>query len=741
MSTRGRFLLAVDIGGTFTDLLILDRDRQRFHVGKVLTTVPDPAAGVLRGTVALLAEGGVAPGAIARVIHGTTLVTNALIERRGARTALLTTAGFRDALEIGTEGRYDIYDLGLIKPAPLAERRLRFEVPERMSAAGVPLRSLDETAVGTLCETLQAEGIEAVAVCYLHAYANPAHEIATGEVLRERLPHLPVTLSHRVAPALREYQRTSTAVANAYVQPLAAGYLRRLQEGLRTAGVGAPVHIMLSNGGTATVETAADFPVRLVESGPAGGALAGAYWGQRTGHGDVLAFDMGGTTAKAVFTEHGELAVTVESEVARVHRFKRGSGLPLLVSTLRMIEIGAGGGSIARVGELGLPAVGPQSAGSEPGPACYGCGGRQPTVTDADLLLGYLDPLAFAGGTMTLDAAAARRAFRELAAHLELDLARVAWGIHDLVNENMAAAARVHAAERGLDTRRYALVATGGAGPLHACGVARRLGLRTVVIPPLAGVGSAFGLLLAPISFDTTRSYLARLDRIEYPILEAILGELEREGRGRVRAAGVAEEEITVQRSADMRYVGQGYEIRVPVPPGTPNRALVATLRRRFEEAYAQFYGQVSEGVPLQVVNWRVAVAGPALDLRELSEHLTHRPGLQRAAAAPVPTRTPTEGTEQPAQQHPARAPASVQAEIGPSPAPAWSAPSARYRQAWFDATTGFVQTPVYQRHLLARDFSVAGPVIIEEAESTTVVPPDWSVSREAGGCLLVRAS
>ncbi len=701
--SQGPYRAAVDIGGTFTDLLILDEERQRCHVGKVLTTVPDPSAGVLQGIAALLERNGVAPLAVGGVIHGTTLVTNALIERRGARTALITTAGFRDALEIGTEGRYDIYDLGLIKPAPLVERRLRFEVPERMNAAGTPLRPLDPAVLEPICDALQEEGIEAVAVCYLHAYANPAHEVATAELLRERLPGLPVTLSHQVAPALREYQRASTAVANAYVQPLAAGYLHGLEDGLRRAGVTAPVHIMLSTGGTATVETAADVPIRLVESGPAGGALAGAWWGRLTGHDDVLAFDMGGTTAKAVFTEHGEFAVTAESEVARVHRFKRGSGLPLLMPTMQMIEIGAGGGSIARLGDLGLPAVGPRSAASEPGPACYGRGGREPTVTDADLLLGYLDPHAFAGGTMTLDVEAARESLGVLAAALAMDPVRVAWGIHDLVNENMAAAARVHAAERGLDTRRYALVATGGAGPLHACGVARRLALDTVVIPPLAGVGSAFGLLLAPLSFDITRSYVARLDRIECSTLAAILEDLEREGRERVGAAGVADEAIAVRRSADMRYAGQGYEIRVEVPPGMPDAALLDGVRGSFEQAYTAFYGQLCDGVPLEAVNWRVSVEGPRPDLGEVPEHMAARDDATGAAA------------------HAAVEPA--------------------HRDALFDGTGGFVSTPVYQRHLLAPDFATEGPAIIEEAESTTVVPPGWSVARGAGGCLLVRSA
>lgn len=698
MSITQRFLLSVDIGGTFTDILIIDLDCEIFYVGKVLTTVPDPAAGVLSGTAALLKEGGVAATDIVRVIHGTTLVTNALIERRGARTALLTTEGFRDAIEIGNEGRFDIYDLDLVKPVPLVERRLRFEVPERMSAAGVPLRPLDCTVLDPICEALQAEGIEAVAVCFLHAYANPSHETAVGEMLRDRLPCLPVTLSHRVAPAMREYQRTSTAVANAYVQPVAGVYLRRFQAGLREIGITAPVHIMLSNGGSATVETAAEFPIRLVESGPAGGALAGVHWGQRTGHADVLAFDMGGTTAKAVFSERGELSMAAESEVARVHRFKRGSGLPLIVPTIQMIEIGAGGGSIARLGELGLPAVGPESSGSEPGPACYGLGGRKPTVTDADLLLGYLNPQTFAGGTMTLDAEAARGAFRELATALGMDLTRLAWGIHELVNENMVAAARVHAAERGLDTRRYILVSTGGAGPLHACGVARRLGLGTVVVPPLAGVGSALGLLLAPISFDITRSHLSRLDSIEFSGLGEMLSELEREGRARVCAAGVAEDQVTVQRSADMRYVGQGYEIRVPAPQGLPNSVMLDIMRSRFEDAYEGFYGQTSESMPLEVVNWRVSVAGPRPDFRHLPERLK-----------------------------------SKEVQTGDNP-------TLQYREALFDDTGNYLPTPVYQRQSLEANFYTAGPAIIEELESTTVVPPDWSASLGEEGCLLLRS-
>ena len=685
------FLLAVDIGGTFTDLVLLHRGTNQLLVGKVLTSYPDPSDAVLTGTRQLLARHQVAPEGIERVIHGTTLVTNTLIERKGAHTALLTTEGFRDALEIGNEGRYDIYDLGLVKPAPLVERRLRLGVTGRFNAAGHELTPLNVDAIHALIPRLQAEGVQALAICFLHAYANPAHELAARDLLAEVWPELPVTLSHQVAPAIREYQRTSTAVANAYVQPLAKRYMGRLAAGLIDAEINAPLNIMLSNGGTCTVTTATDFPIRLVESGPSGGALAGAYWGKRAGHDEVFAFDMGGTTAKAVLTENGEFAITTESEVAHVHRFKRGSGLPLLVPMIHMIEIGAGGGSIARLNNLGLPAVGPESASSVPGPACYGQGGDEPTVTDADLLLGYLNPADFAGGSMTLDTNAARAAFGPLASALSMQVERVAWGIHQLVNENMAAAARVHAAERGLDMRRYAMVATGGAGPVHACGVAQRLGLTTVVVPPLAGVGSAFGFLLAPIAFDFTRSYLTRLDQLDLATINDILTELATEGQAIVQAAGVPAEQLQLTRTVDMRYVGQGYEIRVPIPAGELDAAALTTIQAGFEAEYQRFYGRLCDDVPIQAVNWRVVVAGPKLELADLNL-------------------TATAGEE----------------------------PAGLPRPALFTPEQGPVPTMVFQRADLAAGFTMPGPAIIEEAESTTIVLPGWSLRVDPTGCLIL---
>ncbi|MCY4019134.1 MAG: hydantoinase/oxoprolinase family protein [Chloroflexi bacterium] len=686
------YLLAVDIGGTFTDIVAFDPQSREIWVEKLLTSYPDPSAAVLDGIRRLLEAQGMSPDAIRYVTHGTTLITNTLIERKGAKTALLTTAGFRDALEIGNEGRYDMYDLALVKPAPLVERRLRFDVPERILADGRILQELDADALEGICAQLEAEGIEALAICFLHAYTNPAHELTAYQQVKARWPKLPVSVSHQVAPGMREYPRTSTTVANAYVQPITERYLARVDDGLRCSGIEAPLNIMLSSGGTTTVAAARAFPVRLVESGPAGGALAGVYWGKQLGDSDVLAFDMGGTTAKAVLTRDGELTVSNHSEVAHVHRFKRGSGLPLMVPMIEMIEIGAGGGSIAHLNRLGLPAVGPQSAGSDPGPAAYARGGAEPTVTDADLLLGYLNPEYFAGGDLSLDLDLARCAFADLAAALDLSVERLAWGVHQLVNENMAAAARVHGAERGLELRRYSMVATGGAGPVHACGVAGGLGIRRIIIPRLAGVGSAFGFLTAPIAFDFTRSYVAKLNELDLSELNKILRSLETEGRAIVEGAGVPADDISAQLSIDMRYVGQGYEVRVPFTMGQLDAHHIAAMKSAFEAEYRRFYGQLADGVPIEAVNWRVLIAGPAPQIERLS------------------LRSATTASDSPIACRPVR----------------------------FGADTPARQTPVFRRDQLSEGWRAAGPVIIEEAASTTVVLPGWTAQSSAGGCLLL---
>ncbi len=690
--TAPSVLLAVDIGGTFTDLVALDTDTGRIAVEKLLTSYPDPSLAVLDGVRTLLERAGLSADGMRYVVHGTTLITNTLIERKGAVTALLATAGFRDAIEIGNEGRYDMYDLALHKPAPLAERRLRFDVPERMLADGRVHQPLDKDHLRQVCAQLRAEPVEAVAICFLHAYTNPAHESAAQAIVSESLPGVAISASHQVAPGMREYPRASTTIANAYVQPIIDRYLERVEAGLKASGIAAPLNIMLSSGGTTTVAASRDFPIRLVESGPAGGALASLHWGRLLGQSDVLAFDMGGTTAKAALTRAGELAISHQSEVAHVHRFKRGSGLPLMVPMIEMIEIGAGGGSIAHLNALGLPAVGPESAGSAPGPAAYGAGGTRPTVTDADLLLGYLNPDYFAGGDIALDRDAAQAAFTELSAALDLPLERTAWGVHQLVNENMAAAARVHAAERGLEIRRYCMVATGGAGPAHACGVAGGLGIGRIIIPPLAGVASAFGFLTAPIAFDFTRSYVSRLDELNLGELNGILADLERDGRRIVEAAGVAAGDIKVSLNIDMRYVGQGYEVRVPFPMDRLTERHIADMRQVFETEYRAFYGQLADGVPIEAVNWRILISGP-----------------QPQVASAVFDEAQSANDEPVA-----------------------------YRPARFAAEQAPLATPVYRREQLSASWTAAGPCIIEEAASTTVVRPGWSAQVAVGGCLLL---
>ena len=680
------YTLAIDIGGTFTDVVLREHASGILSVAKVLTQSPDPSVGVLEGVKEML-DGGVSPGAISRAVHGTTLVTNALIERRGAKTGLIATAGFRDALEIGREGRYDIYDLFLKLPEPLVERRLRVEVRERLYARGEVMVPLNEEDVVKACEMLREAEVDAVAIAFLHAYVNPDHERRAEEIVRSLMPDVGISVSHRVAAELREFERTSTTVANAYVQPMVEKYLARLEDGLKALGILAPLHIMLSNGGSCSVQTAVRFPVRLVESGPCGGALAAAHYGNRSGHRRILAFDMGGTTAKAILSENGSFPITTESEVARVYRFKRGSGLPLLVPVLDMIEIGAGGGSIAHASELGLPTVGPQSAGADPGPACYARGGQLPTVTDADLLLGYLNAEYFLGGQMDLDVDCAADAVDEFARFIGLDRVRAAQGIHDLVNENMANAARVHAAERGIDLNGYSLVATGGAGPVHACGVAMRLGIDRVIVPPAAGVGSAFGLMLAPIAFDYVRSFVSRIAALEREVVNKLYEEMEDEGRALVREAGIDDSEIV--RTADMRYVGQGHEISVPVPLGELTEGSDA-LQAAFDASYKKLYGRLCDGVPVEAIHWRVTISGPEPEICDV------------VSVGEVAGDHVSEGQ----------------------------------RDVLF--ANDKYGTEVYKRHKLGKGVVLKGPAIVEEVESTTVLPPGWVLQVDDTGNLIL---
>jgi N-methylhydantoinase A/oxoprolinase/acetone carboxylase beta subunit len=640
-------------------------------VGKVLTTPGDPSLAVAEGIGRLLAE--VDPALVGEVVHGTTLVANALIERRGALTCLVTTGGVRDALEIRREHRYDLYDLFLQLPEPLVPRRRRWEVAERVLADGTVDRPLDEAGVRRLARRARREGVEAVAICFLHSYRHPEHERRAAAILAGELPDVPVSASCEVVPELGEYVRASTTVANAYVSPLMDRYLATMERRLGDAGLGAPLHLMLSTGGLATVETGRRFPIRLCESGPAAGALGAAFFGGLAGERDVLGFDMGGTTAKACLVEAGEPLLAREHEVARVHRFAPESGLPMRVPVIDLIEIGAGGGSIARVDRFGLPKVGPESAGAEPGPACYGRGGDQPTVTDADLLLGYLDAGFFLGGEMALDVEAARTAVGALAGRLGLDLAEAAAGIHRVVNESMAGAARMHSIERGRDLRRFALVATGGAGPVHAWGVARRLGIRRLVLPPSAGVASAHGMLTAPPAFDFARSLPALLGEVAWPAVREAVAEMRTEGAAQLARAGVTASDLAVELAADVRYRGQGEGVTVALGDQLAGRP-AHQVREAFETAYVRLYGRRPPGVEPEVLTWRLRVAGPR-------PVLASRPG----GSAPGPARKGR-------------------------------------RPTWSEERRAFVTADVWDRYRLAPGAVVTGPAVVEERESSAVI-------------------
>jgi 5-oxoprolinase (ATP-hydrolysing) len=565
-----RWRVGFDIGGTFTDFVLFDRQDGRVHLHKRLTSSDDPSRSALIGLEELMAKASIRLAEVDDIVHGTTLVTNAIIERKGgARLGMLTTAGFRDILEMGTEQRYDIYDLFLQFPEPLVPRDRRLEVVERLDSQGRVVQCLDPAEVRARLAQLVAAGVNAVAVCFLHAYRNPVHEQQVAELAAREFPQLALSLSSAVVPEISEYQRGVTTAANAFVQPVMSAYLEKLQRELAARGFTGALRLMHSAGGLMSPQTACAFPIRLLESGPAGGGLATAWFGQLAGHKDVISFDMGGTTAKATLIEDGRFEVMPMLEAARVHRFTKGSGLPIKTPVIDMIEIGAGGGSIAAIDSLGLLKVGPHSAGSAPGPACYGLGGTEPTVTDACLLLGYYDPDFFLGGAMDLDLPGAERAMRKVADPLKLSVPQAAWGIHALVVDSMAAAARVHLVEHGKDPRSFSMVGFGGAGPAHAVDVARALGVKEVIIPPASGAASAFGFLAAPLSFEQVQSMPVELSDLQdgTPVNQ-VLGQLEAQGRAQLRAAGVTDAEITVTRWADMRLVGQMHDIRVALPSG-----------------------------------------------------------------------------------------------------------------------------------------------------------------------------
>jgi len=680
MTLLQRYRIGVDIGGTFTDFALFDDETGDVTTHKRLTSAADPSQAVVEGVGILAAEAGIAVADVATIVHGTTLVTNAVIERKGAPTAMLVSKGFRDTLDIGLERRYDLFDLRIRFPEPLVARHLRFEVPERVKYDGTVLKAPDfDGLLAPLAAAIERDAIEAIAICFLHSYVDPAHEREAAAWVARHFPTLKISVSSEIFPNMREFERWTTTCMNAFVQPVVDRYVSHLEIGLAGLGFRGNFLIMTSSGGTFTGALARRFPVRLLESGPAAGALMSARHGRALGLDQILSFDMGGTTAKGCIVRDGVPLKRYELEVGRVHEFKRGSGLPARIPVLDMIEIGAGGGSLADVDERGVLRVGPRSAGSDPGPACYGRGGVRATLTDANLALGYLDSGSFLGGRMGLDHAAALRAIETgVGASLRVSVDHAAWGIHEVINEDVARAFRVHASERGVDYRRCSMIAFGGSGPLHAARVARKLKIPRVICPTGAGVMSAFGLLTSPIGFELVRSRRVSLARLDAAQIVAELEAIGAEAGRFLAEAGVAAHDVTRRYHLDMRYEGQGYEIEVPIT-GPIDATILERLPGAFAADYAKVFGMAFAGKPIEIVNWKVDATGP-------------EPGARRA----------------------------YRLKAGP---PAESSLKGR-RPAYFPESAGFVDCPVYDRYALKPGDEITGPALVEERESTTVICP-----------------
>jgi N-methylhydantoinase A len=687
----GDWRLAVDIGGTFTDIVLLDGVSGSVQVEKILTTPAAPLDAVRSGIIGLLARTGVRPEEIvAPIVHATTLITNALIEGKTGRAALVTTRGFADTLLIRDEHRYDMYDLQIEFPDPPVPRDLTFEVDERTTAQGIVVHSPLSGDLDVLVAQLRNSAVEAVAVCFINSYVNPENERSVADHLRQELG-LPVCVSAEISPQIREYPRMITAACNAATMPVIGPYLDELRKWLVSEGFGGSVLMMLSNGGVVSAEDAAQAPIRLVESGPAAGALAARWYARRLGEERLLAFDMGGTTAKATLIEKFEPDLVNTFEVARMYRFKKGSGFPVSVPSVDLVEIGAGGGSLARVDQFGLLKVGPESAGAEPGPACYGQGGTAPAVTDADLLLGLLDAEAFLGGAMPLDTSLAEESAARVAESLEMTTVEAAAGIHEVVNQNMAAAARMHGVECGVDLRGVTILAFGGAGPVHACGVAELLGSDRVIFPVNASVLSAFGTLVSPVRIDLARSMPRSLEGLNEAERDGLLGELRSEGRRVLMAAGVDENSVGFSYGVDARYEGQGNEITIWVDKGADWTVSMVEVRAMFEEEYRRIFGLAIPDVSIEVVTWRLAASAESPEVE---------PSL--IAGGEVPDGGPVVG-----------------------------------RPVVFERGSLPVDTPVYRRDLLVPDTRFDGPAIVEERETTSVIRPGWSVEVVHDGSLI----
>ena len=692
---RARYRLAVDIGGTFTDAVVM-HDNAVLASLKVLTTPRDPADGFLAATHKLLEDAGIATGQVGLIIHGTTLATNALIERRGARTALITTQGHRDALEMAYENRFAQYDISANRAPPLVPRELRLPVRERLNYRGVIIEQLDEESVAALVPKLCGAQVESLAIGLLHAYANPAHEQRIAQMLAEHLPDLAISLSSDVCPEIREYDRQSTTVANAYIKPLMAQYLNRLESDLAGAGFACPFLLMTSGGHLVDAKTASAHPVRLIESGPAGGAILASRIARTIGAPEALSFDMGGTTAKICLIDNGEPQLGRMFEVDRAHRFMKGSGSPVKIPVIEMVEIGAGGGSLASVDDLGRIRVGPQSAGSDPGPACYGRGGTEPAVTDANVMLGRIDAASFAGGSMPLDTAAAERALKTVAAPLSWQAGEAAHGILETVNEAMAAAARVHAVELGKDIAKRTMIAFGGAAPLHAARLAQKLVLDRIVIPADAGVGSAVGFLLAPVAYEVVRSNYQRLAGLDENGLNGMFAAMQAEARATVCLAQ-PEAELYEVRRAYARYAGQGHEITLHLPDTDFDDTSPNVLRDLFEIEYQRQYGRTVPGQDIEVLTWSLTLSAEISDTQDATTRWTESDNTS--------TEPDSDGI----------------------------------RTIDLSDGTGVAQAvPVYRRATLLPGDTITGPAVIVEDQTTVLVPEGFILTVVADGHLLM---
>ncbi len=677
---KGIFRLGCDIGGTFTDFVLVNSDTGEIHTHKCLTTPTDPSDAVAEGVDALSEAVPGMASEISEFIHGTTLVINAIIERKGAITGLITTKGFKDVLELGREIRYDAYDIFSEYPKPLVSRDFRMEVDERIASDGRVLKALEKESVSQALVKLQDKGVESLAICLINSYENPVHENEIKAMVEAQAPELYLSTSFEVLPQIREFERTSTTVTNAYVKPITARYLEKLSGRLGSLGFDGTIYIMLSSGGITTIETARDFPVRIIESGPTAAVIASQYYGRMFDVQDMFCFDMGGTTAKSCLIQKGNAGLVSTFEVGRVQRFKKGSGLPIQVPVVDLMEIGAGGGSIAKISKMGLLQVGPESAGADPGPVCYGRGGQSPTVTDADLVLGYLDPDYFLGGTMTLDKAAAEKAIQaELADPLQTTMVKAAFGIHDLINETMAAAAKTHIAEKGGNPKIVTVSAFGGAGPVHAYGLAKKIGAPRILVPPLAGVGSALGFFTAPVAFDMSRSHRANLEVADFKEIEALFDSLEKEGLATLGDT-VNPDDIIIERTLMMRFVGQGAETDLSIERKAFDQWEIREIRALFDTAYKKLYGRTYPDNQIEFVTFKVRVGLPPRPF-----HLPQPPSKVGNLEACVKGQ----------------------------------------RKAFSLIEKDYIPFTVYDRFKLFPEVRIPGPAIIEERESTIILGED----------------